>query len=418
MHKVGAMVGVAALALGATGCWMQPRLEPGRTNHSNQDAELTVATVADLELSWSTAVTDDPGTGFAAVAPVALNDRVYGVADVGDGGDFGFFAAAAFDAETGERTWTTVWEDITLAFPQRVDDPVLLGNRLIAPSYTYVPIDGNDVTPGSATVGFDVATGEVTYGDRRHSADAAVVDGALVATSLDGPPFPPSVPVEPTIAAIEGLAFRPVQAVTALPGDYAIVGDRVAWSDGGTAALGFSSQCPPRDGGCAPDWTTNLASSVGNPTALGADQVVYTDAAGTLSVLDMATGAVAWQAAVGGGTLTQATVSPSSILVGTQAGQLVVFPAEGCGAATCSPLWQGTVGGPARFVLSVGDVVFVATSQGTVAAFDASGCGAATCAPLATVDAGAAITGSPIVHQGKLIVGTADGRLVAFGLPD
>jgi outer membrane protein assembly factor BamB len=243
-----------------------------------------------------------------------------------------------------------------------------------------------------------------------------VVDGAFVATSLVGP-VPPTAP-EPTIAAIEGLPFRPVQAVTTLPADYAVVGDRVAWSDGGNGALGFSSQCPPRDGGCGPDWTTDLGGAVGNATARGADQVVYTDSSGTLSVLDMATGAVAWQAAVGGGTLTQATVSPASILVGTEAGMLVVLPADGCGAASCTPLWEGTVGGSARFVLSVGDVVYVATAEGTVAAFDATGCGAAVCDPLVTVDAGSPITGSPIVHQGRLIVGTADGSLAAFGLPD
>jgi outer membrane protein assembly factor BamB len=245
-----------------------------------------------------------------------------------------------------------------------------------------------------------------------------VVDGGLVATRLQGPPPPPPDPPGPTIASVEGLAFRPVQTVTSLPADHALVGERIAWSDGGTSALGFSSQCPPVQGGCGPDWTTDLGATLGNATARGAGQVVYTDASGTVSVLDVATGAVAWQAELGEGRTTQATVSPSRIFVGTEGGRLAVLPADGCGAASCTPLWEGTVGGSARFVLSVGDVVFIATAEGTVAAFDADGCGAATCAPLVTVAAGGAITGSPIVHAGKLIVGRADGLLVAFGLPD
>jgi len=62
-----------------------------------------------------------------------------------------------------------------------------------------------------------------------------------------------------------------------------------------------------------------------------------------------------------------------------------------------------------------GDVVYV-TVGSDVLAFPAGGCGTATCAPLAQVSAGARITGGPIVDDGRLVVGTEDGHVVAFGL--
>jgi hypothetical protein len=50
-------------------------------------------------------------------------------------------------------------------------------------------------------------------------------------------------------------------------------------------------------------------------------------------------------------------------------------------------------------------------------AFPAGGCGAAACDPLATLDAGLPVTGGPVVDDGRVVVGTERGRVVAFGLP-
>jgi outer membrane protein assembly factor BamB len=60
--------------------------------------------------------------------------------------------------------------------------------------------------------------------------------------------------------------------------------------------------------------------------------------------------------------------------------------------------------------------VFTGSSDGTVAAFDAAGCGAALCPRLWSRSTGSAITGAPAISVGHLYVGTADGRVVAFGL--
>ena len=45
------------------------------------------------------------------------------------------------------------------------------------------------------------------------------------------------------------------------------------------------------------------------------------------------------------------------------------------------------------------------------------GCGGSPCSPLVTVSVGSEVTGGPIVDDGRLIAGAADGQVVAFGLP-
>jgi len=94
---------------------------------------------------------------------------------------------------------------------------------------------------------------------------------------------------------------------------------------------------------------------------------------------------------------------------------LAVLAAEGCGAATCGPLWEAAAGGvPTGQPAVAGGVVYVGTDTGAVDGFHAAGCGAPACAPLWSTGLGSEITAGPIVAGGKLTVGTADGRLVTF----
>jgi len=54
----------------------------------------------------------------------------------------------------------------------------------------------------------------------------------------------------------------------------------------------------------------------------------------------------------------------------------------------------------------------------TAAWFAADGCGSATCEPLWTASTGgSAVSGGPAVSGGQLYVGTADGQVMAYGLP-
>ncbi len=420
MRRIGAVAGVVVLVSTASGCWLQPRLDEGRTNHVLGTPTLTADTVGGLSEVWATTIGDEYTWGEVR-APVALNGRVYVVADSGRwGGDWGYALSAAVDATSGRPIWARVHEMLTLSFPYDLDDPVIDGGRLVAPLTLMVDPFGD------GTVGWDLSVDLSTGGDAPAEAspssqDLALVDGEVVRKTIDvatpqGPPY---------TAAVTAPGFRPaVAGAAAVPGDYAFVGASIAWSDGATSATGYSPQCPEADGvprtvACSPDWTTDLGAAPGNPTAVGDDRVAYADASGTVTVLDMASGAVSWQAELGPVPLSQPTVTTDQILVATADGRLVALPRDGCGGPLCDPTWTGRVDGAGPgTVLAAGEVAYVATEGGTIAAFDLVGCGAATCDPLVTVSAGSAITGPPIVFEGKVIVGTADSRLVAFGLPD
>jgi outer membrane protein assembly factor BamB len=87
-------------------------------------------------------------------------------------------------------------------------------------------------------------------------------------------------------------------------------------------------------------------------------------------------------------------------------------------AATGALKWAAGAGSVRVQPAVAGGVVFTGAQDGTVMAFAAAGCGQPFCGPLWTVDTGdAAITGAPAVNQGRLYVGTADDRLLAYGLP-
>jgi hypothetical protein len=63
-----------------------------------------------------------------------------------------------------------------------------------------------------------------------------------------------------------------------------------------------------------------------------------------------------------------------------------------------------------------GGVVFTGSDDGALHAFAAAGCGSATCEPPWTASAGnSAVSGGPAVSGGQ--VGTADGQVIAYGLP-
>jgi outer membrane protein assembly factor BamB len=86
----------------------------------------------------------------------------------------------------------------------------------------------------------------------------------------------------------------------------------------------------------------------------------------------------------------------------------------------CPPAWVGGPGlavttQPAVAGTGPTAVVFVGSWDGSVDAFPAAGCGAANCAPVWSADAGSPVIGAPAVSNGAVYVGTAAG-LVAFGL--
>ena len=106
--------------------------------------------------------------------------------------------------------------------------------------------------------------------------------------------------------------------------------------------------------------------------------------------------------------------------VGTDQGLLIAFPANGCGADNCAPLWTGQLSNGAFTTPAVaGGLVFISSAGnvdnnlGTLYAFRAAGCGAATCSPLWTASV-PNTESSPTVSGGMLYIVSNDGRLLAF----
>jgi outer membrane protein assembly factor BamB len=117
------------------------------------------------------------------------------------------------------------------------------------------------------------------------------------------------------------------------------------------------------------------------------------------------------------------TVAGGMVFVGSQTsptsndGRLDAFDANGCGQATCHPLWQGLTGTQSILQSSpavANGVVYVGAFDGKLYAFDANGCGQATCQPLWTGATGGHIESTPTVSGGVAFVGSDDGKLYAF----
>jgi hypothetical protein len=107
-----------------------------------------------------------------------------------------------------------------------------------------------------------------------------------------------------------------------------------------------------------------------------------------LRAYDVGDAGITTTPALAGDTLlaaTQATPDPNTV------GVVAAFPAHGCGAARCEPLWTGVnfAGGFESSPVVAGKVVFVGKGPASgfpvdagVYAFDLRGCGAPVCQPL------------------------------------
>lgn len=174
--------------------------------------------------------------------------------------------------------------------------------------------------------------------------------------------------------------------------------------------------------GCPGGWSMQTGFPTGTsgpPVVLHNDDVAVVSTQGDLAVIDGTTRAVEWRADLDSSVGNRPfAADPESIFATTADSRLVVFPVDGCGAATCTPSWTATLSSPASARPSIGgEVLYVGSEDGTVSAFDAGGCGALTCSPLWTGSTPAKVTGAPAIAGGRVIVGSSDGTITAFALP-
>lgn len=405
MRRVVSTLALALTGALLSGCWAQKGFDAGRTFWNPSEATITSGNVGQLVPAWDVALPGATNVG----TPVSANGAVYVTTSSDD--------AAALDADDGGVRWT---RDLTDARGSDVGDPTWSRGSLLVPQNTPPPFPTFNGT--GRILHLDVRTGSTAT--TSHSVEGMVGDVADADDVLSVWGYRTNNRPGGIWEADIEWKFRPAVgaplASGGSAGGYAIVGERILWSQG-NGALGFSAACPDYPSGtpisgCAPDWMTALGTgSLTRPAAVGEDQVLYGDSSGGLHILDVATGAVAWTGQAGSGLAGNFVVTDDVILVATKDQRLLAFPANGCGAATCSPLWDAALGAGTHRLAAGGDVVFVAAGA-EIQAFAVGGCGAATCAPLAPLVAGSEITGGPIVHEGRVVVGTAAGHVTAWEL--
>ena len=91
---------------------------------------------------------------------------------------------------------------------------------------------------------------------------------------------------------------------------------------------------------------------------------------------------------------------------------LYVFPAAGCGQATCAPLWTAVDGATDGAQPAVANgVIFSGSLDGHLYAFAEAGCGSATCSSLWAGQAGGEIAGPPAIANGVVFVSSWQARV-------
>jgi outer membrane protein assembly factor BamB len=136
-------------------------------------------------------------------------------------------------------------------------------------------------------------------------------------------------------------------------------------------------------------------------------------------VLDTATGNELWHGNVPG-EMVQPAVRRGVVFTGLATvadGRLLAY--TDCGDPSCEPSWTGSGEGRISAVMAAGNLVYATsrddgTNAGAIRIYPADGCGAATCAPLRTIalDTPNAVA---IVSGGRLLIQTNDG-IHAYGI--
>lgn len=398
----------AVLAATLGGCWAQPGFGPLHQGSNPFEDDLTTANVGTLDEAWSVRV--DTG-------PVRSDPVVSGAGFVHVSDDRAAYGLAQSD---GDRQWKR--QVVPTGRPAAaVAGPVSTSGSRLHVAWGGIPDDGGRLV-------LDASSGAVVSSSGGIGIETITLRDPYVVTAFSG--F-----VEQTLAGTgfgvtggahpwgQTLALEVAPKLRAPTGpavssDRVYVGIERSWYGSNILAgwdlePGCSVIVPPE---CTPPVKTQLDGLPTGPVLSDDEATVYVGtSAGTLYAIDADTGAVRWRAALGSAISQQPALTPSTsrLHAVTDGGSLVTLPAGGCGSAVC-PVPAGAVaalaGAPVRAPAVAGGVVYVASAGGTIEAFSAAAPGSA----LFTDDLGAEITGGPTVAAGRLLVGTADGRVVAY----
>jgi outer membrane protein assembly factor BamB len=409
------------LAVALAGCWYQPGQGPNRAAHNTFETEIGVGNVADLTEQWS-AETDGTSVGD----PVVSNAGVH-VADWAESW-YGFSVA------TGERRWTHHVENpgIPLSMGPAISD----GNRVLVSSgignlgghYSSSWLDAaTGVNLGSGNGSGLVDTLRGTRSAWRHigfGSGTPVVTSLTLRDSAD-PSFGWSRPIHissgggaaPEVTLGSGAVYQAGNGVNGTGSSSPVFGNGVrAWPL--TEPAGCEPSAPTF---ACPSWSLPISGTSATTPVLSDDEnVLYTvNNQGTVFSVGTNGGFLQWTATLGSPSTGAPALADGILYVPTAAGVFAV-DADGCGGASCPPLWRGAdsgvTGGATQQPAVANGVVYVAWGDGSLRAFDTDGCGGTVCGSLWSDSVGSPITGAPAVSGGQVYVGTQDGRVVAYGL--
>jgi len=416
-------VAIALVAVGLAACDSPfARVGANRSGWNLGEPTRSAADIAAYDGRWDVDLAGQPGEPVVAGGTVFVS--VAGVADESEP------SLIALDAGTGEERWSYDVPAAPLPPPTaRLTTPGVAGGEV------YVGLESTGPAQNFGTVlAFDAATGggvrEVS--DEPGRSSAIRVGDVVYSTWVR---YFGSTGTRN--GGIQGVDVDTGEVVFGAQGEggavavdddrlYAVVHDQLrAYSLTDTTRCDEVPVVPV--GGettldCEPLWV-GPATGFDTPAVHGGS-VYLGGSDGVLRTFDAdgcgaATCAPLWTGATGGAIRTAAAVDGRTVVVGSDDGRIHAFPATGCGAATCAASWTATPGGGAVSsspILASG-FVFVGAESGHVRAYRATGCGTATCTAVWSEATGAPVRTSPAVADGAVVVTDVGGTVHLYGPP-
>lgn len=385
MRRTGALLGALVLGTTLAGCWEQAGYNAGNTYFNDGETALTAGTIGNATELWSTDLGTEPATNLLQV-----NGKVFAEAETSIS-----HKTFGLTSTTGNVLWTYNAPHDP-AFPLNTSNPVYIDGVLNS-DFAVGSFGGRQRI--NADTGAEISR-TASPGNNFFAKTVAAVGGQVATTTRGN--FPGGGGV---VNVVNWQGCRAVFQDGNGGLASAFIGNDLLWSHT-TQAVRFPV-CA--SGNATPSWTTELGGTPVAIAVVGADKAVYVDDSGTMTLLDAVTGAVLWDTEVGADAGRPA-VANGTIFLASADNRLAAYS-----AATGDELWNAALGARGGPPVVGGDVVYTVVGSDIVA-FDADGCAAAPCPSLATLDFGGEATGSPIVDDGRVLVGTTDGRVVAFGL--
>jgi outer membrane protein assembly factor BamB len=404
----------AASTLVTAGCWPQPGGNPANSYWNAIESELTVDNVATLHQVWSAEGDLD----------AVFGRHVLGMTGGGDGTTpgTGFVKVTSLDAGTGAQNWST---DIA---PGGIAQGLVTGSAVVVGDQVWAEWLANAIGPGGthACAGggsrLDLETGAPV--GTTNLLNAIMTTGNLVAVRETS--FLQDCTFGPTsgVRVLDGATRAPIWETNEHGLRPVAAGNQLVIAENDALKSFALSGCgaPP----CQPVWTSSVAGpnnvSVEHLAADGDRLYAMGIHLGTFEMIgvDISDGSVAWRTP-GPAPLTGGIAAFDGIVYTTAGVKLLAYDGEGC-VPGCQPLWTGVLPGGVitTNIAGAGGVVYALTEDGTVSAFDAKGCGAPSCPPLAQVSLGGKPSGTLIVASGHVYASVTAttpplSRIVALG---